>query len=401
MRDLLAGPGGQISPQLEPVRQALAASANPRVSIRWVDRSPNARLLAQLAISGEPLTHALLDGLPPGRHEFYVRQLLVTTGVLPERHDDLERLPAWLDSLLATAPVEHARLMRPFTHWFLLRRARRRASARRQPALAGSYLRTRVTIVLALLRWLDERNLALHQLDQPMLDSWLTAGNASSYTIRYFLDWAHRRDLAPKLTVPVQPRQDPEQVLDEQHRWELLRRCLTDDGMDLDLRALAALVLLFGLPVSRIRHLTVDQFEHNADRSFLHAGRHPLLLPPKLAVLLQQLAETPCIPSRFASNPRSARWLFPGQTPGRPRSQSSIQLKLRDLGVAARPARNAALMALAGDLPVPVLVDVLGLSITTAEKWTDLAKRDWAAYVADRATADGSIRESGELGTSE
>jgi hypothetical protein len=54
------------------------------------------------------------------------RQLLVTTGVLPERDDDLERLPAWLDQTLAGKPVEHARLFRPFTHWFLLRRARRR-----------------------------------------------------------------------------------------------------------------------------------------------------------------------------------------------------------------------------------------------------------------------------------
>ena len=402
LRDLLSGPDGRISPQLEPVHRALAAARHPRSLIRWTARSPNARLLAQLAASGEPLTHDMLDELPPGRHEFYVRQLLVSTGVLPERHDDLERLPSWLNKILADAPAEHARLVRPFTHWFLLRRARRRASARRQPAVATTYLRTRITTALTLLTWLDERSRTLAELDQPTLDAWLAAGNASSYTIRYFLDWAHSRELARKLTVPVQPRQDPEQILDEQQRWDLLRRCLSDETMSLDIRAASALVLLFGLPVSRIRHLTVDQLDTAGDRSFLRTGQHPLLLPPKLADLLKCLAAAPHTRSRLAASGNSSRWLFPGLTPGRPASQSSIQVKLRGLGLVARPARNAALIALAGDIPVPVLADVLGLSITTAERWAALAKRDWAAYIAERASSTPeSATSEEELDTTE
>jgi hypothetical protein len=47
-------------------------------------------------------------------------------------------------------------------------------------------------------------------------------------------------------------------------------------------------------------------------------------------------------------------------------SKSGLQLKLRAYGIDVRPARNAALMALAGDLPVPVLADVLGLHTSTA-----------------------------------
>jgi hypothetical protein len=223
--------------------------------------SPNVILLAQLAATGEPLSHLRLDELPPGRHEYYVRQLLVTTGVLPERHDDLERLPAWLDKTLAGKPAEHARLIRPFTHWFLLRRARRRAAARRQLAVAGDYLRTQITIAVKLLAWLDERNLALADLDQPSLEAWLADGNTNSYNIRNFLGWAAVRGIAPKLTVPLRPRQEPEQILDEHERWNLFRRCLTDDTIPLDTRAAAALVLLFGLPASRIRHLTIDQLD--------------------------------------------------------------------------------------------------------------------------------------------
>jgi hypothetical protein len=390
LRQLLAGPDGEALPQLEPVHQTLASAQQPRTLIHWLARSPNAKLLAQLAETGQPLSHELLDHLPPGRHEYYVRRLLVTTGVLPERHDDLERLPPWLDKTLASKPAEHVRLIRPFTHWFLLRRARRRAATRRQPAIANSYLRTRITTALKLLAWLDQHNRSLAELDQPSLETWLTDGNASSYTIRYFLDWAAARGIAQKLTVPLLPRQDPERILDEQERWDLLRRCLTDDALPLDIRAATALVLLFGLPISRIRHLTADQLDIGETRSSLRTGQHPLLLPPRLAELLKRLADTPHTRARLASAENTPRWLFPGLTPGRPTSQSGFQVKLRTLGIDARPARNAALIALAGNLPTSVLADVLGLSTSTAERWASLAKRDWAAYIAERHEQNGN-----------
>jgi hypothetical protein len=310
----------------------------------------------------------------------------VTTGVLPERHDDLERLPAWLEQTLADAPTEHARLIRPFAHWFLLRRARRRASIRRQPATASSYLRTQVRIALKLLAWLDEHNLPLGRLDQSNLDTWLANGNTNNYNIRNFLLWAASRDVAPELAVLLRSRQQPEQVLDERERWDLLRRCLNDDMIPLDTRAAAAIVLLFGLPISRIRHLTIDQPDIGESGNFLRAGRHPLLLPPRLANLLAQLADAPCTPARLANADNTARWLFPGLTPGRPTSAPGFTLTLRALGLDARTARNAALISLAGDLPVPILADVLGLHTTTAERWAHLAKSDWTAYIAERVT---------------
>lgn len=386
--ELLSGPDGQVSSQLRPLEQALASSGSPRTLIAWLSNSPNARLLARLAADGAALSHEVLDQLPPGRHEFYVRQMLVHTGVLPERDDDLERLPQWLNTVLASRPDEHARLIRPFVHWFLLRRARRRAASRRQPATAGGYLRTRILVALDLLTWLDEQQLSLAQLDQPSLEAWLAAGNSSSYTIRYFLDWATARGLTRPLTVPTLPRQAPDQILDEADRWDLLQRCLTDETMPLDIRAAGALVLLFGLPLSRIRHLTIDQVHVTDTRSFLRTGRHPLLLPPRLAVLIHRLAETPLTRARLVTSGTASRWLFPGLTPGRPTTQTGIRDKLRDYNIDTRPARNAALISLAGELPSTVLADVLGLSTTTAVQWAALAGRDWAAYVAERVSAD-------------
>jgi hypothetical protein len=109
-------------------------------------------------------------------------------------------------------------------------------------------------------------------------------------------------------------------------------------------------------------------------------------LPPKLANLLEQLADTPHTAARLSKKDKISRWLFPGLTPGRPASQLAFTHRLRDLGIDARTARNAALMSLADDLPVPILADVLGLHTATAERWAHLAKRDWTAYIAERIT---------------
>src|SRR6266511_2199745 len=201
--------------------------------------------------------------------------------------------------------------------------------------------------------------------------------------------------LAPRLTVRSLPRQDPEQILDDTQRWALLRRCLTDETMPLDTRAAAALVLLFGLPLSRIRHLTVDQLELGGTRSFLATGRHPLLLPLRLVDLLQRLADTPPTRASLANANAQARqrWLFPGLTPGRPTSRSGLQLKLCAYRVDARPARNGALISLDAEVPGPMLADVLGLHTSTAVYWATLAKRDWSNYLAARI-ANASSEDS-------
>jgi Fic family protein len=50
----------------------------------------------------------------------------------------------------------------------------------------------------------------------------------------------------------------------------------------------------------------------------------------------------------------------------------------------ARPLR----LALTAELPASVLADLTGISISTAERWSQWAKRDWAAYVGQRAAYD-------------
>ena len=51
--------------------------------------------------------------------------------------------------------------------------------------------------------------------------------------------------------------------------------------------------------------------------------------------------------------------------------------------------------ALVAELPASVLADLTGISVSTAERWSQWAKRDWAAYVGQR-TAD----DRGDIGSS-
>ena len=54
---------------------------------------------------------------------------------------------------------------------------------------------------------------------------------------------------------------------------------------------------------------------------------------------------------------------------------------------AAEGHKLAARLALAAELPASVLADLTGISSSAAERWSQLVKRDWAAYVAERSTS--------------
>jgi len=385
---LLAGPEGAVSPQLRPLLDAMSKVGSPFSAIHWITSSPNARLLTRLAADDRPISHELLDELPPSRNQQYIRQLLVHTGVLPERHEDLERLPAWFEHELTEKPTPHANLVRPFLNWFLLHRARQRAAVRHYAASADRDIRRRVSVALEFLAWIDEHELTLGTVDQDNIDSWIAErGSQRRYRIRYFLTWTTSHRLTRKLTVPSIPRQEPQDLLDEDDQWELLHRCLTDGSMSLDTRTAGALTLLFGLSSERLSNLTADQVRQDGRHTYLRAGQHPVLLPPRLADLLRRLAEQPQPRPLLAQAQPGPRLLFPGMIPGRPISTHAMTQKLGRHGITVRAPRNTALAALAANLPAAVMADLLGMHVNTAVRWVIYARRDWADYLAAR-TAD-------------
>jgi hypothetical protein len=390
LQDLLAGPDGSISRQLAPVLDAFSDVEHPISILGWLRRSESARLLAHLASEDRPITHSLLDELPSGRCLEYVRQVLVHTGVLPERMEHLERITPWLDHLLAERPEGHAVVVRQFAQWHVLRRARRAARKRGYTQGAGASARSRILTALDFLAWLDDRRLTLTTLTQADVDLWLAGGSTSRGELRSFLIWTTSQRLTGPLVVPSRTAGAPSLVLDDQTRWQQLHRCLTDDTLPHDVRAAGAVILLFGGIISRVVQLTADDIRQRDGRVYLVLDRHPVLLPPRLADLLMRLASTAQSTSALGRSMPRTPWLFPGRSPGRHVSPNRLSHKLMRHGIHARAARNAALLTLAADLPAPVLADLLGLHVTTAARWARYVQRDWAAYLAARADDPGS-----------
>lgn len=389
----LIGTEETVPRQLRPLLDGLIADQNPRSLILWISRSPNARLLAELAAEGQPLTHERLDCLPPSRHELYVRQMLVHTGVLPARDEDIDRIPSWLEQQLAGCPAWHGHLLRPFVYWHLLRRARRRNAQRRYPASTQKYLRNWITLALTLLAWLGERDLTLEGLTQHDLDDWLVEGRGHRHDIRYFLRWLNSGGLVRKLNVPSTPRTEPTLLMSDTQRWDLLRVCLNDESMPLDVRGAGALVLLYGMRLSRVRNLTDDHLTLRGRHAYLTIGRQPVLLPPRLALILDQLPDGRSSRPRLDRTTPATSWLFPGLKPGLPVDGSYLQTKLRRHGIPSGHARGAALAGLASELPASVIADLFGMHISTATRWTKLASRDWGDYVAARVDSGPSLPE--------
>lgn len=195
-----------------------------------------------------------------------LRQTLIHTGVLVDRADYLERLVPWLDNLLHDHPPEQRHLVRTYVHWTLLRRARQRARTRPFTAGAGNRVRTRIRATLHFLAWLGQRKLTLATVTQNAIDQWLTATPTdATYAAREFLYWARKHDLAGQVDIPKKPHGVSLQPITEDERWTQLRRCLHEETLPTEVRAAGSLVLLFGLPVSRVAALQHDDIHTSLD----------------------------------------------------------------------------------------------------------------------------------------
>lgn len=87
--------------------------------------------------------------------------------------------------------------------------------------------------------------------------------------------------------------------------------------------------------------------------------------------------------SLYAS--RDTGWLFPGGNPGRHLATENIRAQLVATGIKPYENRKATLFQLAGDIPAPVLAELIGITNDNAAAWARLAARDWTGYIAERA----------------
>jgi hypothetical protein len=257
---------------------------------------------------------------------------------------------------------------------------------------AGNWLRTRVRATLNFLTWLDEQHLTLATVTQAKIDQWLTATPTySTYAAREFLHWARQHHLTSDVTIPKKPHHHSLAPITEDDRWTQLRRCLHETTLPTDVRAAGALVLLFGLPVSRITTLQHHDINIDPDgTNWLQMAHHQLPLPAAVAALLRDQRDHDTGAAILARDQH--RWLFPGGLPGRPARDSLYRTLHAHLPVHLHRARSAALAALATDIPAAVLAHLLDLNINTAIAWANYAQHDWSTYLAARTTSGNTPR---------
>lgn len=380
IRGRLAGADGSVPPRFAPLAAALIASGSGEaVYDRYAPGAPGGTLLALIAQSTAAPSHRQLDGFPQTLALHHLRAVLIDAEVLPPREEPLERIVPWLDELLAEQPADQAKLVRTWTHWILLRRARSRAEWRAVTDGTGDRIRTQIRSALALLTWIDDQGLVLDQLDQGHIDLWLTsAAKTRGHIAGPFVTWLRQRGLVGAIAIPDKRQRGNPSLLPDEERWAALRRCLTDEALPDDVRAAGTLVLLYGLTLSRTTRLRTEEIERVDGTTSLNLAGYRLRLEPSAAAVLarqQHAAE---------QVPRSGGWLFPGRHPGTHVS-AAFQHRIASHGLPALSrARAGALITLAAQIPPPVLAQLLGLHVTTAERWARYAQDDWATYLQAR-----------------
>ncbi|HZD70006.1 MAG TPA: hypothetical protein VFA45_14210 [Actinomycetes bacterium] len=92
---------GRVNPALTPLFAALTSMDKPRAGLIWLQNPKVPKLLSDLATGHIPLTHEGLHAAPSWRTAAYLRDLLMTWGVLPTIDKQLLHYEALLYRRLA------------------------------------------------------------------------------------------------------------------------------------------------------------------------------------------------------------------------------------------------------------------------------------------------------------
>ncbi|MEU5683632.1 hypothetical protein [Streptomyces venezuelae] len=128
--------------------------------------------------------------------------------------------------------------------------------------------------------------------------------------------------------------------------------------------------------------MTTDRFSSDETGAYLVVDRHPVLLPPKLARLIEHQMANPRRTSQLPpATTEHGAFIFPGRT-SRPRNPEAFAQRLRDHDLPTLAARNTAMIENVAELPPVVVSDLFGIHINTANAWAGYAQDSWADYLA-------------------
>ncbi|MEU2133562.1 site-specific integrase [Streptomyces sp. NPDC018352] len=303
LHELLANGSGSIHPKLQAFHDALASTERAATGLRWLSGGIVSTVLPDLGSGRRPLTHEALDELPEGKVVEHIRSVLVASGALPKRDEQMVRLERHVKDLVTSHATDEGRkIAHRYATWHLLRRLRRRSRGNEttyyQLQVARQHLRAGVYV----LDWLEGRNLPLATCRQADLERWMTSDDASlRQEAGHFVRWALSQKIARDLTFPAERWNGPSQPMDDEARWATARRLLHDDTLKPEDRLVGLLLLLYAQWPAAISRLTVDHIEEMDGAVRIRLGAMPVELPAPVAELaLQQVEVAAAMPSLAA-----------------------------------------------------------------------------------------------------
>ncbi len=201
IRGLIADEAGQIRAGLAPLHRALTGAERPDMAMAWLNRPKVREILSQIGCDSRPLTHEILDELPPGKTLDHLRSVLVAAGVLPGRDERLVKLERWIAAALAArADPGERRVLHGYAIWHHLRRLRQRLGGARASHLQCLNVRSHITSAVNFLDWLAGGGLTPASCTQPDLDRWAAREVSYRDETGHFVRWAVAHRYAARLT---------------------------------------------------------------------------------------------------------------------------------------------------------------------------------------------------------
>ncbi|WP_214365324.1 hypothetical protein [Pseudonocardia sp. H11422] len=140
------------------------------------------------------------------------------------------------------------------------------------------------------------------------------------------------------------------------------------------------MLLLYAQPLTRVAALRTDQILSNPDGLAIILGNEPASIPSPFAELvLDHLARRPNLQT---GNRPGTHWLFPSTRPGQHLAPNTVMMRLRNMGIDLRGARNAAIRALVQRVPPPIVASQLGYSPDVTQHHAELAAAPDSRYAA-------------------
>ena len=359
---------------------ALRVAQSVASTRHWLAHSPGGRLLARLAAGELDVSHQELDR-HTSRSVERLRGLLIASGALEADERRVDRLTETVMAITDTiADPADRRVVQTFLRWRALPRIRRRAETGASTVHSAGNLQQQTTVICRFIDALNAQSRALGDCRQVDIDNWFAAPGATPTLVTSFLTWARKqRHLPADLDIPSGTRsRQPTTPADQQRRWDIARRLVTDDTISADDRVAAALVVLYAQPLTRIAALAIgDVTSHDNGEVTIAFGTHQIDLTEPFAELARQL---PIRRQNGTADHLATRWLFPSTRPDRAAHPTTIANRLRRIGIDPRPNRLAAISQLASEIPPALLAESIGISARQASKWVGLAGGNWSTY---------------------